>query len=256
MSDNRKLNSDYSSCDYNSLASVINYNYCLVNKYDFKYFIPHNNGDYSINNCKSPSGKVRHSAWAKLLSTIKCLTEFKEYDYILYIDSDCIFNNPNKKIEYHFSELKSLNNNTVWGSNVIFLNDKPFHPKEPCSGFFILKNNQESYNIFKDWYSTEIPEDERFNTKHCWEQFSLYRIFSKYKEKFVVLDDDTFEDVSPTQFLRHIGSHEKNKRIEFFKKKMLDLNLTVNYPSIINELSKNTIEYDTNKLIEKIYGKS
>lgn len=253
MSDNRDVNQNYDSCDYNTLTAVINHNYCIMNGYDFKYLRPHIDGDFSLYNCQSLKNKLRHSSWSKLLSTIYCIDNFNDYDYVLYIDSDCIFNNVDILIENHFTNLNILNDKKIEDFSVLFLNDKPWHPKHPCAGFFILKNNQKSKQIFKTWYSGDYPN---FDTKHCWEQIALYPLFdTEYNESLIVVDDVMFVDENPTQFLRHIGSHDKNNRIPFFKTKVEKLNLKNKFGEFTNNVKLNMIEYNTSELIELIYGK-
>jgi hypothetical protein len=244
MSDNRQLD-DFASCDYNSLAAFINYKYCERKNYKFLYFRPHNNFDFGINNCYSPSGKLRHSAWAKILSTI--LATKKNNDYIFYIDSDCIFNNHDLNVESYFTNLPKITNNKIDESNLFFLNDKPWHPDAPCSGFFYLKNNSKSINLLKDWYYIDDIEDEQFNLKHCWEQWSLYKLIKKNENQITIFDDDMFLDVFPHQFLRHIGTHEKHLRIPFFKKKITDLGFdNYDYNEFLTKQKEFVIEYNTN----------
>ena len=43
MSDNRKLDKNIRSAEYNSLAAAINYEYCKKYNYDFIYYRPYLN---------------------------------------------------------------------------------------------------------------------------------------------------------------------------------------------------------------------
>jgi hypothetical protein len=255
MSDNRDITSNIDDCDYNTLCALINYNYCQKNNYGFKYFRPHNNGDFSLYNCYSPSKFLRHSSWAKLLTTIKSINEYEQYDYIVYIDSDCIFNNINLTIQDYYKNLKIVNNGDVNKSNLLFLNDRPWHPKTPCAGYYILKNDNKSLKVIKDWYSLDGEGIEQCNITHPYEQWAVYKMFELTNpEELLIIDDVMFEDSHKEQFLRHIGTHEKNNRIPFFKNKITELSLFDNFNDLVNNLKMEIVEYDTNKIIEEHYG--
>ena len=92
MSDNRLLSNDINNANYNSLTASINYEYCKKYNYNFLYYRPYldNKEIIDLYNCPDPnSSELRHAAWSKLLSTQLALQ--LDYDYIVYIDSDCIF---------------------------------------------------------------------------------------------------------------------------------------------------------------------
>lgn len=255
MSDNRDIVNDFHDCNYNTLTALINYRYCQKNNYAFKYFRPHDNGNFSVNNCYSVSGRLRHSAWAKLLSTMKAMLEYKEYDYIVYIDSDCIFNNFSATIPGHYKNLEIMNNGSIDKSNVLFANDKPWYPESPCSGYYILKNNDKSFAIFKEWYSIDTQESEYFNLNHCYEQWGVYRMFeSKRKEELLMINDDMFLDSHAGQFLRHIATPQDRKRIPFFKGKIRELSLLKHFNELIDKLNAEVIEYDTNQAVVEYCG--
>jgi len=118
MSDNRNLNDNLNTSEYNSLVSSINYEYSQIHGYDFIYYNPYLNKDkIEIFNCKNPNNNIlRHSAWSKLLSTL--LATELHYDYIVYIDSDCIFKDFNQKLEDFI--------NSYDDKDIIFLNNKPY----------------------------------------------------------------------------------------------------------------------------------
>ena len=98
--------------------------------------------------------------------------------------------------------------------------------ESPCSGYYILKNNDKSFAIFKEWYSIDTQESEYFNLNHCYEQWGVYRMFeSKRKEELLMINDDMFLDSHAGQFLRHIATPQDRKRIPFFKGKIRELSL-------------------------------
>jgi hypothetical protein len=255
MSDNRDIITNIDDCDYNTLCALINYHYCQRNNYGFKYFRPHNNSDFSLHNCYSPTKSLRHSSWAKLLSTIKAITDYEQYDYIVYIDSDCIFNNVDLTIQDYYKNIKIVNEGNVDKSNLLFLNDRPWHPNSPCAGYYILKNNNKSLKLIKDWYSLDGKGIEQCNTTHPYEQWAVYRMFELTNpEELLIIDDIMFVDSHKEQFLRHIGTHENNNRKSFFKNKIIELSLLDNFNELLEQLKTDIVEYDTNKIIERIYG--
>lgn len=204
MSDNRVLENSYDAADYNSLVASINYEYCKKHGYDFIYYRPYLNNVNIIElyNCLDPnSGKPRHSAWSKILSTKKALN--LNYDYVVYIDSDCIFKNHEKTLESFIEPYLNY--------DILFLNDKPYSFDRPCSGFYICKVSSHSRKFINAWYNIRIPEN---NIRHPWEQAALYKIYNYYNIK--IIDDWMFKE-KPGQLLRHIGSDVKETRIPYFK---------------------------------------
>lgn len=203
MSDNRILSSDYNNANYNSLAACINYSYCIKNNYEFIYYRPYLNDKNNVvlNNCIDPNTNLtRHCAWAKILSAKLALEH--DYDYIVYIDSDCIFKDFNKTIESLI---------TPHTDNIIFLNDNPCHSDKPNSGFFICRNCPESSSFLNDWYNVNIPDK---NIIHSWEQAGLWTIFNNYN---ITIIDDWMLVERKGQFLRHIYHAENKIRIPYFK---------------------------------------
>ena len=145
MSDNRPLDKTMEKADYPSLAASINSHYCKQYGYDFFYYQPYLykkasrkrktiktiklertviSVDNQLYNCVDPNTKEkRHAAWSKILSAQKALR--LSYDYVVYIDSDCIFKK-DKTIEDFIKP---------YHQDILFLNNKPFNPDKPCSGF-------------------------------------------------------------------------------------------------------------------------
>lgn len=247
MSDNRNLNDDLETSDYNSLTTFINYKYSIKNNYDFVYYNPLLDNKIDINNCLSPKKLLRHSSWSKLLSTIQLMSRFKEYNYIVYLDSDCIFNRTDLSIEDYLRTVKTIKNESLELKNkIIFMNNKPWNLDLPCAGFYILPNNDFFINFIVDWYNNE--DNEKFNLTHPWEQMSLQvNLVKKYYENIEIIDDWMFRE-KQNQFLRHIGSEEKQNRIPFFKQKILQEYNIEDY-ILTMSLLKNKIQvFDTNKI--------
>lgn len=237
MSDNRPLTEDIQLADYNSLVACINYAYCKKHNYDFTYYLPYLNfkNSRSLYNCIDPHRKaVRHAAWSKLLSTKKALD--LDYEYVVYIDTDCIFKDFNKRLE---SIIEAYPQN-----DTIFFNNKPHpNPESPCSGFYICKVNDSTKQFIYDWYNLNLQE---FNTKHSWEQEALRYIYKKYN--LVIVDAWMFVE-EDGQFLRHISHIENENRIPYFRNFITNNNIEFN-TSLINIINYNT-NNDTLSIVDK-----
>jgi len=225
MSDNRPLTSDINLASYNSLAVAINYEYCKKHGYDFKYYIPYLNSHPLLISLDPVTGKLRHAAWTKLLSVLHDIDS--DYDYIVYIDSDCIFKDFDMTLDKFMSDHSSY--------NLVFLCNKPFsNPQAPCSGFFIVKVCEESKKILKDWYCFDFAGRKN---PFKFEQGAMFYIYETLNIK--VLDLWMFEEM-PDQFLRHISTRyetqEPGRRINYFTKflndKCIDFSQNINaiYP--------------------------
>lgn len=245
MSDNRKLSNDINVCGYNTLSAIINYNYSVKNNYDFKYLVPTLYNKIELYNCYSPSADIRHAAWSKILSVLKIINT-NEYTTIVYIDSDCIFYNQEKTISDYLSESISIYKNPLKMNKYIYIiNDKPWSYTLPCTGFFILKSNSSTLNIFKNWYQNDIYKE--YNSQHPFDQYSFQNyILPKYLNDIEIIDDWMFEQKESDQFLIHIGSHESEKRVPFFKE-FITLN-KIDVKNSLDQIELKTLIYDTNTL--------
>ena len=228
MSDNRRLEHSFEKAAYNSLVAAINYEYCKLHGYDFLYYRPYldNKDETKLLNCKNAkTNSLRHSSWSKLLSTSLALE--LEYDYIVYIDSDCIFKDFNQPLD-QFIE-------SYLDRDVLFLNNKPWNPNMPCAGFYICRVNERTRGFLRDWYAVDVPEKDKV---HAWEQDALWRIFKRYN--IGVIDSWMFEEKNK-QFLRHVSSCEKENRIAYFTS-FIHLK-SIDYDQNISNVK--VIEFDT-----------
>jgi hypothetical protein len=228
MSDNRKIEPNFTIAEYNSLAASINYEYCKKHKYDFLYYRPYldNKYEYPLLNCKNfTTGKLRHASWSKLLSTLLALE--LDYDYVVYTDSDCIFKDVNQSLDVFIKPHRD--------KDVIFLNNKPWGDKVPCAGFYICKVTETTKQFIHDWFNTDIPKN---NTSHPWEQDSLWEIFKKYN--MGIVDSWMFRE-DKTQLLRHVGGNESYNRIPYFTSFIKSTN--IDYKKNITEIRM--ISFDT-----------
>lgn len=203
MSDNRPLVPNFERADYNSLAASINYEYCKVYGYDFIYYRPYlkDPNVTVLYNCLDPNGEERHASWSKLLSTTKVLEE--SYDYVVYIDSDCIFRNFSISLETFITPYAN--------KDMIFLNNKPWGDNLPCAGFYVCKVGDRVREVVRRWYGTSLPAK---NKQHAWEQDVLWKIRGSID--YALVDSWMFRE-ERGQMLRHIGSHEGFNRTPYFK---------------------------------------
>jgi hypothetical protein len=240
MSDNRRLNNNYNTTDYVSLCAAINYEYCEKHGYDFIYFRPYfkNKDKIELNNCVNPESKApRHASWSKLITTQIALKG--DYDYVIYVDSDCIFKDFNKRIESYIHDPST---------NLIFWLNKPYTP-DPCAGFYIAKVNAATKKIFREWYEINLPE---YDTKHDWEQAALVTFYKKHN--IAIINELMFLE-EEGQFLRHIGSGfgGEAQRIPYFKKYVEENHIS--FTKNIDTINLNNyMEYDTSIIYDNDSG--
>jgi hypothetical protein len=233
MSDNRKIDSslEVEQAPFWSLTAYINKSYCNKHNYDFKYintFYGDPSTGNGLYNCRSPTGAIRHAAWAKILSVLSCM-QSNCYDYIVYIDTDCIFKNISRTLDSIVSEHLD--------AEFFFMNDKPWSQVLPCSGFFVCKVSEFAKEFLSTWYNVNIPEND---TKHPWEQNALYKIWT-CNSKFILLDEWMFQE-DPGQFLRHIGSHESHLRQVYFSNHVKNMEpIHGSYKSVLSQIETSSL---------------
>jgi hypothetical protein len=224
MADNRPLNTVFASSDYHSLAAAINKVYCDRHGYDFLYYRPYldDPATISLHNCQNPhTNAPRHCSWSKILASLLALKK-TEYDYYVYIDSDCIFRNMDITLEDTIA--------TAPTSDLIFMNNRPWNHNKLCAGFYILKNTDKSRQFLVDCYMYNCPD---FDINHHWEQEAFRRVIAGGKYNSALIDTIWFDE-SPGQQLRHISSHTRHLRIPYFKEFINNNNL--NYSEIISSI--------------------
>lgn len=224
MSDNRKLETSYETAGYYSVTAAVNYEYCKKNGYDFIYYRPYMDDPEKIvlNNCMDYNNNTpRHASWSKILCTIDAIK--RGYDYVMYVDSDCIVKDFDMSIEEMVEKYAD--------KDLLFSNNAPWWPDRPCAGVFIFKSSDYTMQFLKDWYNVNITY---FNINHAWEQMAAYSIYKNY-DKLALFDNKLmFEEKSNQQF-RHICCMENHNRIPYFKK-FLE-NKAINFTKNIEELT-------------------
>jgi hypothetical protein len=146
------------------------------------------------------------------------------YDYIVYIDSDCIFKDSDKRIEEFCSS-------HIFTHDIVFLNNIPWNDDKPCAGFFICKNSELARSYICDWYTVNLPEKNKI---HAYEQDGLWTIYKSWKSCFI-MNRWMFREQNG-QFLRHICHLENDLRSVYFKQ-CIDQR-KINYIKAICEMSK------------------
>jgi hypothetical protein len=238
MSDNRPIKNykNINDASYNGLAAVINYEYCKKYGYDFKYYVPFLNQlePLNLHNCLDPnSNQPRHASWSKLLATQLALDSGEKYDYIIYLDSDCIVKNFNIPLEAVIFENEDKNLLLFW--------DRPWTPNEPNAGVYICKNNLNTKKMIQEWYDVNIPHQ---NINRIWEQSALWSIYKKWQSKdsnnLVILDYISMVE-EELQYLRHIFCGQSKDRMSYFKNFIEEkkINYSENLENIIE------IKFDT-----------
>lgn len=220
ISDNRSLDSNKETCQYNACASYINAIYCLGHKYHFYYFKPLGNDIFV---CRDPNtGEKRHASWAKILSAYLLLTsKYNHYDYVVCIDSDCVFKNIHKPLE---SIIAAFPNH-----DIITANNAPYHSHLPCCAFFICKNTEWTRQFLQTWYMYKNPSSDSEEWKHVltnakqtyaipefklgsyWEQDTLWLLLQnpEIAARIHILDEPIMFAETTDQYLIHI-SHERH----------------------------------------------
>lgn len=244
MSDNRpiKNNCKIDNASYNGLAAVINYEYCKKYGYHFKYYVPYLNQlePLSLYNCLDPNNdQPRHASWSKLLASQKALDSEENYDYIVYLDSDCIVKNFDIPLE-----------SIIYGNenkNMILFWDRPCTQNEPNAGVYICKNNFNTKLMIEKWYNVNIPYQ---NINRIWEQSALWKVYKGWQaldpDNLVILENINMVE-KENQYLRHITTGESHNRISYFRDiiERKKINYTENLENIIEE------QFDTNLLYSK-----
>ena len=200
MSDNRPVLSE----SYVSYVAAINFEYCKKYGYDFTYYCPYlkDKQATTLYNCIDPNTmEKRHAAWSKLLSTQLALT--RSYDYIVYIDSDCIFRDFSISLEQFLAPYLDR--------DFVFTNDQPHNPMKPNTGFFACKVNERTKQNIRDWYNCNTPEH---NTHHAYEQDGLWKILHTFSMHLV----DMWVFYETCSFLYHICSFANDERLPYFSK--------------------------------------
>lgn len=175
----------------------------------------------------------RHAQWDK----IQCVMQnLPEYDYIVWIDSDAIFNNFDISLEKFIEE--NSNYDALFCSDVCY--SKGQNHLLVNSGVMIFKNTKWSFEILsKVWHSVEDYSIDTLN-KHSYdgfphEQGKLCDILLRENEqnKFKIFPSATFNQhpnsSNDQTFIVHfMGSRQTKEHINTFQQKVKKANSRLN----------------------------
>jgi hypothetical protein len=208
MGDDRPvITGDKARHSYSSLAFEINRRFCENKGWDFRYeqyLLPKR--PWGVwQGFSRTVGDHRAPTWIKLIAVHRVLG--MGYDYVIWIDSDCIFYNHDRSWE---SILTQFTNPEL---HLIGWLDKPFHTNKFCAGFFIVKNAEAVKKMFERiWLSSS-----KYSWAFPYEQYELNSFLSQSPENFYVfLDEPMFELESSDQFLLHVAGFEHQNRVPKF----------------------------------------
>jgi|TARA_Y100000389_G_C17407134_1_gene488708 hypothetical protein len=116
--------------------------YCKIHNYKFFPFF-----ETLCNDCKPH--------WNKILYAIKLLQENNEYDYFVWLDHDIIIKNFQISLIDIIKEYKFDKSN----SQIMMSND-PVSNYSFNTGSIVIKNNNKSLEIFKEFYNLKINPNQ------------------------------------------------------------------------------------------------
>jgi hypothetical protein len=253
-SDNRDVKFNNKKNNYVELSALINLNYAIRNKCDFFFFkiiddfnINYLNKKETLSSYSRLARSCKAASWVKLLTIYSALN--LNYEYIIYLDSDCIFNNQKININQIIRLLKK--------KQMLFYSDKPWNVDLPNCGFILLKNSYFNKSFIKSWWQTFSLK----NLTHPYEQFWLQKFWlnnSKVvKKKIILLPDEICRLKNNKQFIFHMTSDFAKKRDHFFTNYIYKNKLNINFlkkkikskivffnPEIVDEkISKRLLNY-------------
>lgn len=160
--------------------------------------------------------KSVHITWNKIILLERLMHEYKEYDWLFYIDSDAIFNNHNIRLENIIEKYKNY--------NLVMADDKPMGGKLINSGTILVKNCDWSRTFFTLWYNGGIKSKWKTNFPHEQGYFA-----EKWEDSFFYLPNNIYitntQEINSTYplesnpkdiFILHLMSTSKEFRIKKF----------------------------------------
>ena len=253
-SDNRDLKFNNKKNTYVELSALINLNYAIKNRCDFFFFkiIDDFNNKYlekkeALTSYSTLARSCKTASWVKLLTIYSTLS--LKYEYIIYLDSDCIFNNQKITLNQIIRLLKK--------KQMLFYSDKPWNMNLPNCGFILIRNSYFNKNFIKKWWKTFSFK----NLTHPYEQFWLQRFWLNnqefVKKKFLLLPDEICRLKDKKQFIFHMTSdfaknrdyffnnymHINKLNISFLKKKIRSKIIFFKPKTIDAQISKRLLKY-------------
>lgn len=161
--------------------------------------------------------------WGKVFEIQKLMREYKDVNYIFWLDSDAFFYN------FNINKLNNLLNKYAEYSFIISRDMPPWDVNDFNAGSFIVKNSNISYEIINTWktyYNQDKwkKEADKWITNERWagpeyEQgsFIKYIYNSNYRKyikqlPFYILNNNNCSDNNSDIIVTHLaGYHKKNK---------------------------------------------
>jgi hypothetical protein len=228
--DNRIINykKNLNNLKYYELSYLINKTYCSEHNINYKYLKIediHKNIFFgskdTISSYSSESKNTRSASWTKLLCIFLYLK--KKYDYVVYMDSDCIFSNHNWSLHKLTNKIKKQK------KEGLFYCDKPWNANLPNAGFMILHNSKYIKHFIKYWWNSK---DLRNSHRHPYEQKLLHKYWVSnlfnIKKKIILVKNNICSKENKKSFIYHITSNNENREDiikSIIKKKKIIINL-------------------------------
>ena len=200
--DHRELHEDLDNAGHTSLTAVLNYNYAVRHGYDYKYYhpvmdlnkvarkynltVPLQNGDIAnrLRSIHPGIREFRDSAWSKLPVLWHIASAVKQYDVILYLDSDVAMTavQSRRSIQeaiVHWDDSYKV----LWGvkdlkrTGIMFLPEAPPNSNKPSVGAFVFRPKL-ARQIFKEWWdcsSSGTKADDHYpsDQRALWDMLAM-----------------------------------------------------------------------------------
>lgn len=127
--------------------------------------------------------------------------ELKDCRYLLWLDADALFYSQELEIEQELIPL--LGKASILFTPDIFSETKRWHPKLPCSGVILLRNDGYARDIMEAWdQSTDLDEESRWRWPP--DQLGLWRhVLPVYRNRIKILADYYLMNGIYGQYIRH-----------------------------------------------------
>ena len=157
----------------------------------------------------------------------------------MYLDTDAIIVK-NINLEQYLAEAPYFKGNK--DSELKFLISKPYHSEYPCSGVIIITNSDIAKKAIKYWWNYDMPE---FDKKHAYEQEPLWSFVNSKDsniEPYVGTIDELSFEPKEGQYIRHVGTAHKERRVPIFKCWYETLYNKETFKETIDEIKKNNVK--------------
>lgn len=194
---------------------------------------------------------TRHAQWDKIQCVLQNLAE---YDYIVWMDSDAIFNN------FNVSIIEIIENHKEY--DALFCRDVCYSEDQKHllvnTGVMIFKNSQWSFDILnKVWNSVSDYSIDTLK-KHSYEGFPheqgklCEQLIREDESKFKIFPSDTFNQHpnsanDQTFVIHYMGSRQTENHIKNFKQSVLGANTRLGI--LCEDRLTNSINYIQLKLL-------